>query len=46
MSANTTVAITVNVLAPPWSWKISSALKLPNSGTHVASSTVAEISRR
>jgi len=46
MSANTTVTITVNVLMPPWSWKINSAVKLANSGTHVASSTVAEISRR
>ncbi len=46
MSANTTVAITVKVRTPPWSWKISSALKLANSGTQVASNTVAEMSRR
>jgi len=46
MSAKTTVTITVNVRNPPWSWKISNALKLANSGTHVASSTVADMSRR
>jgi hypothetical protein len=38
--------MTVNTRAPPRSWKINSALKLANSGTHVASSTVAEMSRR
>ena len=45
MSANTTVAITVNVRMPPSSWKINNAVKPAKQGTHVASSTVAEMSK-